>query len=133
MANAIYDTARELYLTGGLNWLSDNIKVVLVDTNDYTVDLENHAFLEEIPVIARIATSSNLSSKTTTRGIADADNSTFSTVFGDEAEALVIYKDTGTEGTSNLIAYIDTSSGLPISPTGGDITITWNTNGIFQL
>lgn len=36
--------------------------------------------------------------------------------------AIVIVKDTGTEATSPLIAYIDTATGLPIAPNGGDIT-----------
>jgi hypothetical protein len=38
-------------------------------------------------------------------------------VSGDQSEALIIYKDTGAEGTSPLIAYIDTVTGLPVNPT----------------
>ena len=33
---------------------------------------------------------------------------------------IVIYKDTGTEATSPLLAMIDTATGLPITPNGGD-------------
>ena len=54
---------------------------------------------------------------------------------GDPSEALLIYKDTGTEATSPLIAYIDTATGLPVTPNGGNITVTWDngTNKIFKL
>lgn len=38
----------------------------------------------------------------------------------------MIYADTGTESTSPLIAFIDTATGLPITPNGGDIIVTWD-------
>lgn len=64
----------------------------------------------------------------------DAADVTFSAVSGNSVEALVIYKDTGTPSTSPLIAYIDTvSSGLPVTPNGGSISVTWNASGIFAL
>ena len=59
---------------------------------------------------------------------------TFTAVTGNTVEALVIYIDTGVAGTSRLVAYIDTGvTGLPVTPNGGDITITWSGSGIFQL
>jgi hypothetical protein len=45
----------------------------------------------------------------------------------------VIYKHTGTESTSTLIAYIDSGTNLPVTPNGGDITVQWNASGIFSL
>lgn len=135
MANALYDLGREAFLTGAINWASDNIKCVLVDTADYTVNLATHDNLDDIPSGARVATSGNLSGKTTTAGVADADDVTFTSVTGDQSEALVIYKDTGTESTSKLIAYIDTATGLPVTPGGGNITVTWSSGSskIFKL
>jgi hypothetical protein len=81
----------------------------------------------------RVAVSGNLGTKTTTNGVADAADVTFTAVTGDSVEAVVLYRHTGTEGTSELIAYIDTATGLPTTPSGGDITIQWNANGIFKL
>jgi hypothetical protein len=46
-------------------------------------------------------------------------------VTGDQSEAVVMIKDTGDAATSPLIAYIDSATGLPITPSGSDITITW--------
>jgi hypothetical protein len=66
----------------------------------------------------------------------DADPVTFSSVTGNTVEALVIYKDTGNAATSPLLAYIDTvSSGLPVTPNGGNIVVAWDSgsNKIFKL
>lgn len=135
MANALYTKYREKALQGQINWLTDNIKVVLVDSADYTVNTATHEFLSDIPSAGRVATSANLSGKTATGGVADANDVTFPSVTGDVSEALVIYKDTGTDTTSPLIAYIDTATGLAVTPNGGDITVIWpNDSGrIFSL
>jgi len=59
---------------------------------------------------------------------------TFTAVTGNSVEALIIYVDTGVAGTSPLVAYIDTSvTGLPVTPNGGNIAITFNASGIFAL
>lgn len=135
MANSLYDYGRECFLSGAISWSSDDIKVVLVDAADYTVDLASHQFLSSITAGARVATSENLASKTVTAGVADAADVTLSAVSGDVSEALVIYKDTGNASTSILIAYIDTCTGLPVTPNGADILITWSSgsNKIFKL
>lgn len=133
MANALYAKGRESFLKGEISWSADNIKTVLVDTATYTVDLANHQFLSDIPAGERVATSANLTAKTTTAGTADAADVTFSSVSGDQSEALVVYQDSGAEGTSRLIAYIDTASGLPVTPNGGDISVQWDAAGIFTL
>ena len=135
MANSLYDLGREGFLAGDIAWDSDNIKVVLVDTNDYTVNLATDNDLADIPVAARVATSTNLTAKTTTAGVADAADVVLSAVTGDVSEALVIYQDSGVETTSRLIAYIDSATGLPVTPNGTDITITWDAGAdkIFKL
>lgn len=135
MANALYDKGREAFLNGDIDWLNDDIRVILIDAADYTVDLANHDFLNDVPAPARVATSGAFASKTSTNGVADASDVTFSLVTGDPSEALVIYKHTGTESTSNLIAYIDVATGLPVTPNGGDITVQWDNgaNKIFKL
>jgi hypothetical protein len=134
MANALYDLARQKFLTGAISWSTDDIKLVLVDTASYTVNLATDEFLSSIPAGIRVATSGNLASKTTTAGVADAADVTFAAVTGAQSEALVIYKDTGDAATSALIAYIDTATGLPVTPNGGDITIVWDSGSkIFKL
>lgn len=135
MASALYDKGRQGFLDGSINWSSGNIRAVLVDTGGYTLDLANHQFLSDIPGAARIATSGNLASKTVANGIADAADVTFPTVSGASVEGVALYQDTGVVGTSRLIAWIDSGTGIPITPNGGDITLQWDngTNKIFKL
>lgn len=136
MANAIYGISRKAFLDGGIDLLSDDIRVVLVDLADYTVDIDVHDFLDDVPAGARVAVSSSLGTKTTTLGVFDAADITFSSVTGDESEALIIYQHTGVDSTSELIAFIDTGvTGLPVTPNGGDITVTWDSGSdkIFKI
>lgn len=139
MANSAYSTTTNKLLTSGISILTDNIKAVLVDSADYTANLTTDGNLSDIPVAARVATSANLANKTLTDDadgtVFDADDITFTAVTGDPSEAIVLYKDTGVEATSSLIAFIDTATGLPITPNGGNIQVAWDngTNKIFRL
>lgn len=135
MANGLYNKGREGFLGGSINMSSNDIRAILVDTADYTVNLATHDFLDDVPAAARVAVSAAMASKTITDGIFDAADVTWSAVSGDPSEAIVIYQHTGTESTSRLIAYIDTATGLPVIPNGGNITVTWDsgTNKIFKL
>lgn len=135
MANALYDKGRQRFLEGAFNWNTDTLKCIMVDTGAYTPNLAVHEFLSDIGSSARITAPVTLTGKTTTGGAADAADVTFTSVSGASIEAIVIYRDTGTESSSPLIAYIDTATGLPITPNGGDIIITWDngTNKIFKL
>ena len=135
MANTLYAEARRRFLEAQLNWMTDTIKVLLVDTGAYTPQVEIHEYLSDIPPSSRIAGPVTLVDKATTKGAADGRDVTFTSVSGPSIEAIVIYMDTGTESTSPLIAYIDTATGLPITPNGGDIIVTWDngTNKIFRV
>lgn len=134
MANALFDKARNAFLTAQINWTTSTIKAVLVDTGTYTVNLSAHEFLADVGAGARIATAT-VANPTASGGAADGDNTTFISVTGASIEAIILYKDTGSDATSPLIAYIDTATGLPITPNGGDIIVTWDNgpNKIFKL
>ena len=135
MANGLYKPYKQAAMSGGANvdLLTGNVQAILVDTNDYTVDLDNHDFLNDIPAGARVATSANLASKTFTGNAFDAADFSFTAVTGDPSEAIVYYISTGVEATSRLVCYVDTATGLPITPNGGDINVTHNASGIFQV
>lgn len=133
MANAIYPKYKEALLDALANVdLNDGtVKVALVDTGTYTYSAA-HDFLDDLSGV--VGTAQTIDNTTVADGVFDGDNVTFTAVTGNSVEALVIYIDTGTAGTSRLVAYIDTSvTGLPVTPNGGDITITWNASGIFAL
>lgn len=133
MANRLYDLGRESFLKGEISWSGDNIKACLVDSASYTPDTAANQFLSDLSGV--VATSGNLASKTTTDGVADAADVTFSSVTGNQSEYIVVYQDTGEASTSRLIALVDTATGLPVTPNGGDIVVQWDSaaNKIFKL
>lgn len=132
MANALYPKAKE-GLLGALNLVTGTVRAVLVDTGTYTYSA-THQYLSSVPAGSRIGTAQTLATKTVLNGTFDAADITFPSVpLGDAAEAILIYVDTGTESTSPLVAFIDTATGLPVTPNGGSITVTWPSNGIFIL
>lgn len=135
MANALYDYGRERFATAGIDWVTDMIKVALIDTGAYSVNLASHQFFSSVPGGAVVGSVGTLASKTAAAGVCDAADLTFATVSGASIEAIVIFKDTGLAATSPLIAYIDTATGLALTPNGGDITIQWDngTSRIFKL
>jgi len=135
MANAMYGKGREGFANAAVNWLSDDIRCILIDAADYTLSIDTHDFLDDIPAGARVAVSGNLVNKTNVLGVLDADDVTFTSVTGDPSEMLVFYKHTGVEATSRLLANFDTAVGLPVTPNGGNITITFDSgvNKIFKL
>jgi len=138
MASLIYDKARESFLKGDILIASDNIKVALVKigAGHYVVNSATDQFLNIIAGADIIGTTANLGTKTTTAGVFNAGNTTFAAVAaGPAAGALVIYDDTGVSSTSRLIAYIDSYAGLPVTPNGSDINVSWPTdaNKIFKL
>lgn len=138
MANAIYPPYKQNLLAGTANRDLDNNTatdgpfVALVDTGTYTYSAA-HEFYSSLSGI--VGTDQRITTPTVASGTFDGDNVTFSSVTGASVEALVIYrKNSGANTTWALVVYIDTSvTGLPVTPNGGDITVTWNASGIFTL
>lgn len=135
MANGLYDRGRQGFLAGEIDWDADNIKVSLIDEGEDTPNLASDEDLADRSEDAIVATSGNLTNKSTTAGVADADDVTLTSVSGESVESLDIWQDTGTPGTSLLIANIDNATGLPLTPDGGNVEITWDDgpNKIFKL
>lgn len=134
MANNLFALGRQKFLEGGINWLQDTIKLALIDTDKVTVDVNKDEMYSSYSS-ATIGVPQEIKNKSSFYGVARGDSVVFPTINGSKIGALVIYKDTGTENRSPLIAYIDTAQGLPITPNGGDITINWDAGpyGIFML
>lgn len=132
MANAIYPKWKEGLMQASANTsLGGTVKVALVDTGTYTYS-SAHQFLSSLTGV--VGTAQTLASKTFTNGTFDAADVTFTSVTGASVEALVFYIDTGVAGTSPLVAYIDTGqTGLPVTPSGGNITVAFDAAGIFTL
>lgn len=67
-----------------------------------------------------------------TNGVFDAADVSFAAVSGTEVSYMVVFKDTGVDGTSPLIAYIEIT---PFTPNGGAVNVTWDSGAskIFAL
>ena len=133
MANALYPKAKEAFLNADIDLAADTIKISLIDTGEYTY-ASTHQYRSDVANAAVISTAT-LTNKTTANGVFDADDALFTSVTGSNDEALIIFQDTGVQSTSRLIAYIDSATGLPILPNGGDITVAFSSgsNKIFSL
>jgi len=121
--NQKYPYAGELFLTGELNWLTDPIKCVLVGSYVYS---PAHQWRADIPLAVEIALSGTLTGRTATMGVADANDTSFGTVTGPQALAVIVFSDTGTRATSPLIVYYDSGTGIPRYPSGDVVNVTWS-------
>ena len=138
MANAIYPLFKQEILKGTANNLLNSaegatgVYAALVDLGTYTYSTA-HQFYSSLSGV--IGTDQEILTKTQVTGIFDGTDVVFSAVTGASIEALVLYrKNAGANTTWPLIAIIDTGvTGLPVTPNGGSITITWNASGIFAL
>ena len=133
MANAIYPLYKQALLDASANVdLNDGtVKVALIDSATYPYTSTDEFYSS---VSGVVGTPQTINNTTVTNGLFDGDNVTFTAGTGNSVEGLLIYIDTGSAATSRLVAWIDTGvTGLPVTPNGGDITISWNASGIFQL
>lgn len=138
MANSLYPKYVQELLQGSANTAlngsgTTGVYVALVDTGTYTFSAA-HQFYSDLSGI--VGTDQEIgATKTYTSGVFDGADVTFTSVSGSTVEALVIYvKNAGANTTWRLVAYIDTSvTGLPVTPNGGNIAITWNASGIIDF
>jgi hypothetical protein len=146
MANALYDFGRNEFARGDIKWLAaggDTIRACLLKTT-YTPDLVNHDFFDDVSTYV-VGNSGNqtradcpqITLSDPSAGVVDGGDVTLTTVPGavGQCDYILIFRDDGADGTSQLIALYDTATGLPVTPNGGDITIQWDdgANKIFKL
>jgi hypothetical protein len=138
MANKIYPKWKEALLQNSADSDLDGsgstgVYVALIDTGTYTYS-DAHEFYSSISS-AIVGTPVELTSKTFTNGVLDAADSTWATVTGATAEAVVLYRqNAGANTTWRLVAFLDTGiTGLPVTPNGGNIDCAWHASGIFSL
>lgn len=135
MANALYDPGREGFLSGTIDWDTDDVRVMLVKTG-YTYSAA-HQYLNSVSTSYDNGRSAALGSKTVTSGVADAANTSLVATSAVACNALVIYKYNVSDSAAQLICYIDTpTSGLPFTPAASQtVNITWDDGAdkIFKL
>lgn len=138
MANTLYPAYKEALLTQSpsVDYDTDTIKLALVKITGTGAVSYNaaHDMWDDVSS-GVVGTPQTLANKTTTGGKASSDAVTFEEVTSaGNTLGMVLFKDTGTESTSPLIAWYDTGSNVPATPNGGDITVSPDgTNGWFTI
>lgn len=122
MSNFIYVHSKQALLDGDIDVLVDTLKVAIVD-NSYIPNSDLHQFISDISINSIKYRTQKLVDVSSDNGILDADDLIISNYPGDAFNALIIYKDTGVDSTSRLIAYIDESPGLPFGGVASSVTI----------
>lgn len=141
MADTLYNPGREGFLAGEIDWDTAVIKVSLV--RGYTAS-GAHKFVSEVTGAGgTLVSTATLANKTVTNGVADADDIVFTSVaVGTACNHIVIYQASAVTGgvdvaatAQRLIAFLDSASGLPVTPNGGNINVVWDSgaNRIFNL
>jgi hypothetical protein len=137
MATTMYGLGRAGFLTGasGFDWLTGAIQLALVTSSyspNYTTDQYLGVAVSSGYIVAQSSTFSSLSQSL---GTADAANVTVSSVTGAQFAYVIIYSFITSNNLSPLIMNIDTATGLPCTPNGGNIVVQWDTgtNKIFTL
>ena len=143
MATIVHDNFRNAQLgkpggtTTTVDFDTDTISVSLLDQTDSGTITASTQTYDEVDAPTVVAGPVNLANKTVGTvgvGVFDADDVTFSSVSGDAADYLVLFKNTGTPANDPLIITWDSATtGLPVTPNGGDITVTWSSSGILQI
>jgi hypothetical protein len=141
MANAVYPIYKTAILSASANVsltvddATDGPFCALVDTGTYTYSAA-HDFFNDLSGI--VGTDQRITAPTVgsvAAGVFDGADLTYTAVSGASVEALIIYRhNSGANTTWRLVCYIDTSvTGLPVTPNGGNITVTWNASGILLI
>lgn len=133
MPNALYPKGKEGILDDTVNLNSGTIKAALLRSYTYS---SSHATLADITGSGAtiVATSGTIGSKTFTSGVFDAADVTWTAVAnGAACNSFVLYQDGATNADRRVIMFVDAYTNLPVTPNGGDITITWDSgsNKIF--
>ena len=99
-------------------------------TDDFIDDILSVA---RVPAIASCPALASRTNGSLAVGTFDAADTTFTSLSGDQSESLILFEDSGVESTSDFLALWDTATGLPITPSGGNVTVVWNASGIFTI
>ena len=114
---------------------SDNIDVSLLDEADAGTIIASFVDYDEVDAATVVATGDLPSISSITDGVVTLSGAfTMSSVTGDVAEFLTVWKNSGSAATSPLVITWDSAStGLPVTPNGGDIIATWGSNILLTL
>lgn len=141
MASSNYTNYKLAAISGSIAPSTDTIKLALLKST-YTPDLDNHKFFSDVSAQESsgagyttggiAATSKTLTQDSVNhRGVFDCDDAQWASSTIADARYLLVYKSTGTAGTSPLMALIDL--GGTKSTSGDTFYVQFAATGVFYL
>lgn len=128
-----YNYGRELFLRGQIDWITDDIRMAVVD-NFYNPSVE-HRFVSDIPENAIVRRTDFLQSKSAEDGFARAvPAAVFTLNHGNPIIGVLFFKDTGDDATSPLLAFVDDGVAFPLLGIGFDYYFAYDSieGGFFR-
>lgn len=148
MASFVYDEGRRS-LTGipthsAMDLNDDAFSVFFIDegtdTPDQTNDQDaadrtgNNPTFANAPALGSAGSRVTISSNVAVMDAADlVFTGSGALTGGTSVESIDIFKDSGTNTTSPMLANFDDYTGLPLTPSGTDVTIVWAATGIIRI
>ena len=135
MASALYDSYKVDCMDGSSPNLSTAMDVIFVE-DGYTFN-PAHDFFDDLTNTqgdggaARTNAESLAGLDISSSGVFDANDSVFASVTGTNIDAFVLFIDSGSDATSALIAYVDNIQPSQISPSAQEVTLIFDSAGIF--
>jgi hypothetical protein len=136
-----YTNGPKHLVNGDVDWDTSTNVMCALCTSSYTPDQDAHEFYSSIT--GEVASGSGY----TTKGAAIGSRSVSADTASNETRLIggnvswssatftaryaVIFRDTGTAGTSPLLGYVDFGTNMPVS--AGTFTITWDATGILKI
>lgn len=144
MASSLWNPGREGFMSGEIVWKASGATIKAALVRGYTFDA-THKFVSDVTGAGGtlVATSAALSSLTNTDGVADAADVTFTSVAaGAAVPAIILFQSSAVGGGADvaasaqrLVAYLDTATGLPVTPNGQNISVAFDNGSsrVFKL
>lgn len=113
---------------------ADNIDASLLDQTDSGTITAANVDYDEVDTPTVVATTDVTVSSISGGIVTLSGTVTFTSVTGDAADYLVVWKNSGAAATSPLIiTYDSATTGLPVTPNGANIDATWGSNQLVTL
>lgn len=146
----IPNATKTKYLTGGIDYDSDTFGALLLkDTTSFTPDVDTHEFVSDVLTDGDEYDDTNYSRVTVSgvtvtqndsndRAELDADDLLWEDLgsnVGQTIQAVVLFKDTGDDTTSDVVRIMDDSeeAELPLATNGSNVVFEWDANGIKHI
>lgn len=134
MANQLYNSARQNFLRGITDWEAQTVHLALLD-GTYSF---NPAHTTQPDIAASIVATDELVLQPAADGFADASSAVFERITHPSAVqfAVIMFEKTQPDlSDAELIAYYDTVTGFPFTPTGGTYVVSPDVTfgGYFRL